>query len=120
MGGNRRRLSPDELRQRRIQAFRSALRGIALLLGASGVAVLALALVTFGRRAVLEAPMLALSRVAVVGSQRVPVDEGRQLAGLILGVNLLRLDLGRAAEALAENPWIRSASLKRHWPSSVV
>jgi len=119
MRANRRRLSPEEQRQRRIRGLRSALRGVALLIGASGAAALAFVSVTSGWRALLRAPALALARVEVVGAQRVSADEVRQVSGLAIGANLLRLDLGRAAQALAENPWIRSASLRRRWPASV-
>jgi cell division protein FtsQ len=119
MRANRRRLSPEEQRQRRVRGLRSALRGVAVLLAASGAAALAVALATSGWRALLHAPALALARVEVVGAQRVSADEVRQLSGLAIGVNVLRLDLGRAAQSLAENPWIRSASLKRRWPASV-
>jgi cell division protein FtsQ len=118
-GKNRRLLSPEENRQRRAHTFRRVLRGSALLVGALGAAALALGLVSTGWRAVLNAPALALSRVEVVGNQRVSTDEIRQASGLALGTNLLRLDLGRAAQALAENPWIRSVSLSRNWPSGV-
>jgi len=107
MRANRRRLSPEEQRQRRIRGLRSALRGVALLIGASGAAALAFVSVTSGWRALLRAPALALARVEVVGAQRVSADEVRQVSGLAIGANLLRLDLGRAAQALAENPWIR-------------
>jgi cell division protein FtsQ len=120
MRGNRRRPSPEEQHQRRVDAARSALRGIALLLGAAGAAALALVLVTFGWRAVLQAPALSLSRVEVVGAQRVSPDEVRQLAALAPGVNLLRLDLARAGRALEEHPWIRSATVKRQWPHQVL
>jgi cell division protein FtsQ len=119
-GKNRRRLSPEEQRQRRARALRVVLRGSALALGVSGAAALAFGVVSAGWHALLQAPALALSRVEVVGNQRVSADEVRQNSGLALGANLFRIDLGRAAQALAENPWIRSVSLRRHWPDSVV
>jgi cell division protein FtsQ len=118
-GKNRRRLSPQEQRQRRDEAFRSTLRGGALAIAVSGAAALVLGLACAGWRSLLTAPALALTRVEVLGNQRVSAQEVRQAAGLIPGVNLLRLDLSRAAQLLGENPWIRSASLERHWPDTV-
>jgi cell division protein FtsQ len=108
-------LTSDEHRERRTHALRSG----ALALGVVGAAAAAIWLASAGWRALLKAPEFALSRVEVVGNQRLSSDEVRQAADLRPGTSLFRLDLDRATRALAESSWIRRASLARHWPSVV-
>jgi cell division protein FtsQ len=62
----------------------------------------------------------ALREVRFSGLAHAREAELIQRSGLGLGENLFRLDLGRAARAMEEHPWVASATLERRLPGAVV
>ncbi len=117
--GNRRR--PD--RAQRAAARRSffARLGRAFLV-VGGSLVVAAGLAAGGRAAwrfFTASPHFAVARIAVSGVRRLSADAVRARSGLVPGVNVFRADLAGAQRALAQDPWIRRASVTRELPRTL-
>ncbi len=68
---------------------------------------------------VVRSPLLDVDRVQVSGTERTAVDEVRSASGLTVGSPMAELDLGRAADEVAELPWVDEVSVRRMWPGTV-
>jgi len=81
--------------------------------------LVAIVLVTGFAVAVLEAPFFEARSVQVSGIAR--TSEGAVLDALDLQPDqaLLRYDTTRAAELVAELPWVKQVEISRQWPSTV-
>lgn len=64
-------------------------------------------------------PSFALKSISVSGTDRSDKVELARLAGLSPGLNLFRMDVGGMTRAVEQHPWVRTASVTRHFPSSV-
>ncbi len=73
-----------------------------------------------GWRMLAGSDVFRLTAVTVQGNRMVRGTEILEAAGLEQGMNLLVLDTERAARRIRANPWIRSASVRRQWPSTVL
>jgi cell division protein FtsQ len=62
----------------------------------------------------------AMKRVRVVGSSRVTESQVTRLGGLVVGANLVALDLSAVERAVGTHPWVRSVSVNRQLPDTVV
>ncbi len=62
----------------------------------------------------------ALKRISVVGNARALDGQLTRLAGLTPGQNLVAMDVDGVERSLATHPWVRSASVRRHLPSTLV
>ena len=58
--------------------------------------------------------------VEVQGANHLSEEEVRAASGIVEGTPMARVDLNDAAAAVAGLDWVRSASVGRHWPSTVV
>jgi len=81
--------------------------------------LLAIGLIAQTAHVAFCSPRLAVRRVVVHGTERLAPDEVRQLAGVHLGINTFRVNLGRVAQRLRRNPQIRTASVTRQLPATI-
>jgi cell division protein FtsQ len=66
-----------------------------------------------------SSPSFAIRTVRISPTRHVPGTALRERAGISLGQNLIRLDLGRVQAALAQEPWLRSVRVRRELPATV-
>lgn len=90
-------------------------RGLVRLLVVLGV--VALGAITVW---VLRSPMFQVAEVEVRGASRSDAGALARQAGAAEGVPLITVDAEQVEAALEEDPWIRSATVSRRWPDSVV
>ncbi|GAB3707981.1 cell division protein FtsQ/DivIB [Corynebacterium nasicanis] len=64
-------------------------------------------------------PVLRVSTFEISGNAHSPEEYVREATGVREGDNLVRVDAGQAARGVAELPWVRSATVSRHWPSTL-
>ncbi|WP_288831318.1 cell division protein FtsQ/DivIB [uncultured Corynebacterium sp.] len=64
-------------------------------------------------------PALPVKGIDVEGTSHLSPEEVRSAAGVAEGTPMGRVDVGAAAAGVAGIPWVKSATVKRHWPSSV-
>lgn len=62
----------------------------------------------------------AMKRVRVVGASRVTESQIVKLGSLVVGANLVAMDLSAVERAVATHPWVRSVSVNRQLPDTVV
>lgn len=104
------------IRQRRITVLREeGRRRLRLLLGA----VLVSALLVGGWGAT-RSPLLDVDGIDVEGASRTTRDEILAASGIRFGQAMVDLDEQGATRAVADLPWVRTASVERRWPDSVV
>ncbi|HEB50783.1 MAG TPA: FtsQ-type POTRA domain-containing protein [Desulfobulbus sp.] len=97
--------------------FRRISRSMAVLLL---LTVLAGTAVWGGWRLLARSEVFRLTGVTVQGNRVVRTSAILGVAGLEQGMNLLTLDTERACRRICTNPWIRSATVRRQWPSTVL
>ncbi len=68
----------------------------------------------------LGSPTFAVKRITFEGSRRSTPAELLKLGGLATGQNLVELDAPGVAKGMAAHPWVKSVTLARHLPSSLV
>ncbi len=86
-----------------------------LRIGGALLAVLLLAVVVMW-----VFPVLRVNNYAVTGNVHSPEENVIEATGVARGDNLVRVDAGQAARGVVELPWIRSATVSRQWPSTLV
>lgn len=122
--GNRRQRVPlrDRLPPPRqiVDACGRALRRV-------GPSVLALALIAaigaagwFGYRWITTTPRFAVATIEVRGNHAVDADDVRARLPFAPGANIFRIDTGAAERALAADPWVARATVRRRLPRTVV
>ena len=70
--------------------------------------------VAAGFVAALRSPLLDVEQVRVAGSERTPVADIVQQAGIEPGQQLVDVDLGAAGAAVAALPWVDEVTVRRH------
>jgi cell division protein FtsQ len=73
-----------------------------------------------GFAAATYTPLFRLRDIRVEGTQSLRPGEVIRRAGIGSGTNVFHLDTGSIVAALEADPWIRSATVERHLPGSVV
>jgi len=73
-----------------------------------------------GFAAATYTPLFRLRDIRVEGTQSLLPGEVITRAGIGSGTNVFHLDTGSIVSALEADPWIRSATVERHLPGSVV
>ena len=73
-----------------------------------------------GFAAATYTPLFRLRDIHVEGTQSLRPGEVITRAGIGSGTNVFHLDTGSIVTALEADPWIRSATVERHLPGSVV
>ncbi|HIW91061.1 MAG TPA: FtsQ-type POTRA domain-containing protein [Candidatus Corynebacterium avicola] len=83
------------------------------------VAAIALVIVVLAAVALLS-PLLHLREVTVEGASQLDTEEVVTTSGLNEGENLLFTDTDAAAASVSGMPWVKSVTVSRSWPSTVV
>ena len=65
-------------------------------------------------------PALDVESVRVVGARRLPADQVRTAAAIRPGVALALVDTAAVRRRVAALPYVRSATVRREWPSRLV
>ncbi|HHU66707.1 FtsQ-type POTRA domain-containing protein [Corynebacterium sp.] len=65
-------------------------------------------------------PVLRVNNYAVTGNVHSPEEYVIEATGVSQGDNLVRVDAGQAARGVVDLPWVRSATVSRQWPSTLV
>lgn len=81
-----------------------------------GVSLLVLAGIT---AAMPFTPMMPVHGVNVDGNAALTPEQVEELTGIVPETPMGRVDVRAAAEGVAANPWVKSATVKRDWPSSI-
>lgn len=116
--GRKRHSTPVDprIRQRRIEVQRSAGRRRLRRLGVLGaVAVLLAGLVALSR-----SPLLAVRHVRVEGASQTSTEAIVAASGVRVGRPLLDVSTGAARREIARLPWVKSVSVRKAWPSTLV
>lgn len=74
---------------------------------------------TFGVWTVLASPLFAVKRIDVTGVRHLDQDTIRQLAGVPMGTNVLRVPVEEAVGSLEGHPWIAGAEVLRNLPTGI-
>lgn len=61
----------------------------------------------------------AMQQVRVVGNARVTDAQVTKLGGLVLGSNLIAMDVSSVERALSSHPWVKSVSVRRRLPTAL-
>lgn len=61
----------------------------------------------------------AMKQVQVLGNARVTDVQVTKLGGLVLGSNLIAMDVGSVERALSSHPWVKSVVVRRHLPGTL-
>lgn len=64
-------------------------------------------------------PLLDVDRIDVTGTTATPADSVVGASGIGKGDAMVRLDLGAAAAAIEQLPWVADAEIRRHFPGAV-
>jgi cell division protein FtsQ len=103
------------IRARRVEVTRAAgrrrLRNLA-----AGLGLIGLATASFG---VVHSPILGVRHVEVRGAGHTPVAEVLAAVHLQRGHPMVDVNTASLGRRLAALPWVASASVSRHWPSTV-
>jgi cell division protein FtsQ len=104
------------IRQRRIAVRRQeGRRRLRLLIGIGTVSGLLV-----GGWGATRSPLLDVDGIAVAGADRTPRQDLVAASGIRFGQAMVDVDERGAVRAIASLPWVRSASVERRWPDSVV
>ncbi len=94
-------------------------RGLQLVAGATVVVAASIGVAWGARRYVTSSPRFAVRTVLVEGERRRSAAGVADAAGVAVGKNIFALDLHRAGQLLAQDPWIERATVTRKLPSTV-
>jgi len=104
------------IRQRRIAVRREeGRRRLRLLVGIGSVTALLV-----GGWGATRSPLLDVDGIAVQGASHTSRDELAAASGIRFGQPMVDVDERGAVRALTALPWVRTASVERRWPDSVV
>lgn len=81
--------------------------------------VLLVLVVLFSIYFLMRSSMFRVTRLEVIGNDRISSEEVIALSGLVLGVNTLQFDADTSAAAIETHPVIQKAVVKRRWIKTV-
>ncbi|MBF4546879.1 MULTISPECIES: cell division protein FtsQ/DivIB [Corynebacterium] len=87
-------------------------RAIAIVAGCVALVLAVVAVLPF-------TPAMPVDDVNVEGAVNLPAEEVKSLSGVETGTPMGRVDVRRAAQDVAANPWVDSVTVKRNWPNAV-
>lgn len=94
---------PDPKRRRRLLAW--AAGGLATLAVAAAIAPFT--------------PLMPVRTIDVAGNKAVDTATVEELTGIAPDTPMGRVDLSAAAHSVAGNPWVKSVTVSRSWPSTI-
>lgn len=94
-------------------------RGLQLIAGAVVVLAASIGVAWGARRYVTTSPRFAVRTIQIEGERRRSANAVADAAGISVGKNIFALDLNRAGQMLAQDPWIERATVTRKLPSTV-
>ncbi|MEQ8236216.1 MAG: FtsQ-type POTRA domain-containing protein [Syntrophomonadaceae bacterium] len=68
---------------------------------------------------ILYNPFFGVTRIDVTGNARVSSDDIAARSGIIVGMNIFRIDTEASSQAMEAHPIIRQAVILRHWDRTV-
>jgi len=116
---NKRRKDPTVARAKVRGAARSAFGFAARLLGAAVVVTGTFAAVIATYLWMTTSPRFAVREVAIVGNHHATLAELAPLTGLSQGTNIFLVDPAAVAYKRQAHPWVRTAVVRREFPSTV-
>lgn len=87
-------------------------RAIAIVAGCVALVLAVVAALPF-------TPAMPVDDVNIEGAVNLPAEEVKSLSGVEVGTPMGRVDVHRAAQDVAANPWVDSVTVKRRWPDAV-
>lgn len=87
-------------------------RAIAIVAGCVALVLAVVAALPF-------TPAMPVDDVNVEGAVNLPAEEVKSLSGVETGTPMGRVNVRRAAQDVAANPWVDSVTVKRNWPNTV-
>jgi len=94
-------------------------KGLQLVAGAVVVLAASISVAWGARRYVTTSPRFAVRTILIEGERRRSAGAVADAAGIAVGKNIFALDLNRAGQMLAQDPWIERATVTRKLPSTV-
>lgn len=64
-------------------------------------------------------PVMPVNGVQVEGNHTLDAQHVEELTGIAEGTPMGRVDVHKAAEGVASDPWVKSVTVQRDWPSTV-
>ena len=116
---NKRRTDPTVARAKVRGAARSAFGFVARLLGAAVVVAGTFAAVIATYLWMTTSSRFAVREVDIAGNHHATLAELAPLTGLAQGTNLFLVDADEVAARLESHPWVRTAVVRRIFPSTV-
>jgi cell division protein FtsQ len=101
---------------RRQLEHRRSLRRRLLSGAVAGIVLVVLAVLVW---LLVASPVLAAKQVTVTGQRELTAEQVADAAAVPLGVPLIRQDLDAIAQRATTLPQVASATVQRHWPSTV-
>jgi cell division protein FtsQ len=87
----------------------------------TGVYLSSVLLIMFGTwhlyQELLKSPYLAIKEIKIAGNMRVSKAEVLELAGVNVGDNLLKINMGDIQKSLRLNPWVAEVDVRRNFPN---
>lgn len=100
--------------------IKKAVSGVKLVAGVAIVVSASLGVAWGAKRYMTTSPRFAIKTVAVDGNQRLSPQDVARLGAIVVGENVFSLDLEGARRAIQEDPWVKSATVARKLPGSVM
>ncbi len=69
--------------------------------------------------AVWAFPVLRVADYEVTGNDRISDEVVQEATGVVVGENMMRIDIVDAAAGVAGLPWVRSVTVSRRWPDTL-
>jgi len=99
---------------------RTAVSGVKVALGIAIVASASLGVAWGAKRYMTTSPRFAIKTVAVDGNLRLTPQDVARRGSIAVGENVFSLDLDGARRAIEEDPWVKTATVARKLPGSVM
>lgn len=97
-----------------------AITGAKIMLGVAIVASASCAVAWGAKRYMTSSPRFAIKTVQIDGQNRKTPQEVAALGGIAIGENVFSVDLDVSRRKIEDDPWIKSATVTRKLPGSLV
>lgn len=97
-----------------------AITGAKIMLGVAIVASASVAVAWGAKRYMTSSPRFAIKTVQIDGHSRKSPQEVAAIGGIAIGENVFSVDLDLSRRKIEDDPWIKSATVTRKLPGSLV